>query len=321
MIIDAHVHIWDRGFHPHAYEDFMARRLARQTGRSYDDLLPRIMGSVQDGNGDLMRGDMDAAGVAAVIVMVLDFSIAMNDELPIDIETINARYAEMHARHDGRIFSFFGVDPRRSRAAEMFRRALDAEHPPVGLKIYPSAGFYPTDPVCRPLYEIAAEREIPILFESGIVGAPMRPRFARPVYLIDVAADFPALPIIIGHVGRGAWWEEALAAARGCPNMRLDLSGWWQERRRLGDDQLLHDLVRLKEEVGIHRLHWGTDRSSGPSRSGARSTWGDDISVWQELPARAAKLGVDFTTDDLALVMAGNAAKMLQARGLGASLV
>jgi predicted TIM-barrel fold metal-dependent hydrolase len=239
----------------------------------------------------------------------------MNDELPIPIEEINRRFCSLEELHPGRMFAFFGVDPRRPNAAALFASALEADHPPVGLKIYASTGFYPYDEVCRPLYGIATEREIPVLFETGVVGAPMRPRFARPSFLIDVAADFPAMPIIVGHVGRSAWWEEALATARGCPSMRLDLSGWWQERRKLGEGTLIRDLGRLRDEIGPHRLQWGTDRSSGPSRSGDRSTWPEEIAWWRDLRAVAARHDVTFTTEEVDMILGENAAGLLRKQG------
>jgi predicted TIM-barrel fold metal-dependent hydrolase len=45
------------------------------------------------------------------------------------------------------------------------------------------------------------------------------------MYLDDVAADFPNMPIIMAHPSF-PWQDEALAVATHKPNVYIDLSGW-----------------------------------------------------------------------------------------------
>jgi predicted TIM-barrel fold metal-dependent hydrolase len=45
------------------------------------------------------------------------------------------------------------------------------------------------------------------------------------MFLDDVAADFPDMPIILAHPSF-PWQDEALAVATHKPNVYIDLSGW-----------------------------------------------------------------------------------------------
>lgn len=53
----------------------------------------------------------------------------------------------------------------------------------------------------------------------------MRLKYSHPMYLDDVAVDFPAMPIMLAHPSF-PWQEEALSVATHKPNVYIDLSGW-----------------------------------------------------------------------------------------------
>lgn len=53
----------------------------------------------------------------------------------------------------------------------------------------------------------------------------MRLKFSNPMYLDDVAVDFPEMPIVLAHPSF-PWQEEALSVAQHKPNVYIDLSGW-----------------------------------------------------------------------------------------------
>ena len=56
-------------------------------------------------------------------------------------------------------------------------------------------------------------------------GMGMRLKYSNPMYMDDVAADFPDLKIILAHPSF-PWQEEALSVATHKPNVYIDLSGW-----------------------------------------------------------------------------------------------
>ena len=56
-------------------------------------------------------------------------------------------------------------------------------------------------------------------------GGGLRIKYANPIHLDDVAADFPEMPIIMAHPSV-PWQDEALSVALHKPNVYIDLSGW-----------------------------------------------------------------------------------------------
>jgi predicted TIM-barrel fold metal-dependent hydrolase len=56
-------------------------------------------------------------------------------------------------------------------------------------------------------------------------GGGIRLKYANPIYLDDVAADFPDMPLIIAHPSV-PWQDEALSIALHKPQVYIDLSGW-----------------------------------------------------------------------------------------------
>jgi predicted TIM-barrel fold metal-dependent hydrolase len=103
-----------------------------------------------------------------------------------------------------------------------------------GFKFHPSVqAFYPNDRMAYPLYEVIAEARLPALFHTGQTGVGagtpggggIRLKYSNPLLLDDVAADFPAMPMILAHPSF-PWQEEALSVATHKPQVYIDLSGW-----------------------------------------------------------------------------------------------
>lgn len=96
-----------------------------------------------------------------------------------------------------------------------------------GLKLYPSYQFfYPDERRIYPIYEACVEAGIPVLLHVGSSVIPgTRVEFCDPVHLVPVARDFPALPIIMAHGGRGHWYAECAALVRDHDEMYIDVTG------------------------------------------------------------------------------------------------
>jgi hypothetical protein len=122
-------------------------------------------------------------------------------------------------------------------------------HPPHQL-IFPNA--YLTD--CKPLgtlYRLAEEHGIPVMIHTGTSVFPdARSKFGDPIYLDDVAIDFPKLKILMAHGGRPLWMDTAFFILRRHKNMFLDISG-------IPPKSLLEYFPRL-EEIAYKTL-FGTD--------------------------------------------------------------
>lgn len=148
--------------------------------------------------------------------------------------TTNDFVADCVERHPDAFVGFASVDPWKGRAAVAELRRAVADRGLRGCKLHPSAqGFAPNDTRFYPLYEAAAELEIPIVFHTGTTGLGAGIRggggiklgYSRPILLDDVAADFPELDIVGAHPS-WPWQDEMLAVAQHKINVWIDLSGW-----------------------------------------------------------------------------------------------
>jgi predicted TIM-barrel fold metal-dependent hydrolase len=146
----------------------------------------------------------------------------------------NEEVAEMATEHADVLIPFASIDPAKGRMGAREARRLVQDYGVRGFKFHPSMqGFYPNDRKAYVLYEAIQEARVPALFHTGQTGAGagarggmgVRLKFSNPLYLDDVAVDFPDMPIIMAHPSF-PWQDEALAVATHKPNCYIDLSGW-----------------------------------------------------------------------------------------------
>jgi predicted TIM-barrel fold metal-dependent hydrolase len=146
----------------------------------------------------------------------------------------NEEVAESAAEHADVAIPFASIDPARGKMGVREARRLIRDFGVRGFKFHPTVqAFFPNDRDAYPLYEVIAEAGLPALFHSGQTGigagmpggGGLRLKYSNPIYLDDVAADFPDLPIISAHPGV-PWQDEQLSVAVHKPNVYLDLSGW-----------------------------------------------------------------------------------------------
>jgi uncharacterized protein len=131
------------------------------------------------------------------------------------------------------LIAFASVDPARPDAAERAERLI-SEHNVRGFKFHPNLQeFFPNDRSAYPLYEVIAAAKLPALFHTGHSGigsglpggGGVRLKYSQPIYVDDVAADFPEMPIVLAHPSF-PWQDEALSIAMHKPEVYIDLSGW-----------------------------------------------------------------------------------------------
>ena len=146
----------------------------------------------------------------------------------------NEEVAEVAAEHADVLIPFASIDPAKGKMGAREARRLVQDYGVRGFKFHPSMqGFYPNDRKAYTLYEAIAEAKVPALFHTGQTGAGagarggmgVRLKFSNPIFLDDVAVDFPDMPIILAHPSF-PWQDEALAVATHKPNVYIDLSGW-----------------------------------------------------------------------------------------------
>jgi len=146
----------------------------------------------------------------------------------------NEEVAEVAAEHSDVLIPFASIDPAKGQHGAREARRLIADYGVRGFKFHPSLqGFYPNDRQAYVLYEAIAEAKLPALFHTGQTGVGARVRgglgvrlkYSNPMFLDDVAVDFPDMTIILAHPSF-PWQDEALAVATHKPNVYIDLSGW-----------------------------------------------------------------------------------------------
>jgi predicted TIM-barrel fold metal-dependent hydrolase len=145
----------------------------------------------------------------------------------------NDEMLEAAQRNSDVLIPFVMVDPWRNDAGVGEAQRL-IEAGARGFKFHPpSQGFYANDQRMYPLYEVIAAAKLPALFHTGQTavgqgagaGGGIRLKYGNPIYLDDVAVDFPDMPIIMAHPSF-PWQDEALAIALHKAQVFIDLSGW-----------------------------------------------------------------------------------------------
>lgn len=127
-----------------------------------------------------------------------------------------------------------------------------------GIKLYPPYDrFYPDDPRILPVYEVARDLRVPVMFHTGTSLFPgTRIRYANPLLLDDIAEDFEDLTIVMCHAGRPFWYKEAEWMLRRHKNLVVDVAG-------IPPKQLPH--VFPKMESNAERFVFGSDWPDVPS--------------------------------------------------------
>ncbi|MDY0042749.1 MAG: amidohydrolase family protein, partial [Desulforhabdus sp.] len=139
-----------------------------------------------------------------------------------------------------------------------------------GLKLYPTYQYYyPNEPMLYPLYAKAQELNIPISLHIGSsIFTGSRLKYGDPIYLDDVAVDFPDLVLLQCHSGRPFWYEKSFALARLHKNLYLEISG-------LPPKKLLHYFPELERIA--HKVIYGSDWPGVP-------TIKENVEAIRELP-------------------------------------
>jgi hypothetical protein len=110
-----------------------------------------------------------------------------------EFRTGNDRTLEFAARSNGRLIPFVRLDLTEDPISEAIR-ALDAGA--RGIKLHPHAQkFLLNDERLSPIFELAADRKVPILIHGGRGLPPIADDLAR---LVD---RFPAAQLIVAHAG------------------------------------------------------------------------------------------------------------------------
>jgi uncharacterized protein len=159
----------------------------------------------------------------------------------------------------------------------------------VAVKLHPVHGvFRPDARGLYPVYELCAERGVPVIVHTGGSIFPgSDPAAGDPRLMSQVIDDFPGLTFVLAHGGRGQWYADAAEMALAHDNVWLDLAGL--PPKRLPDYYAGFDLRQLAT-----KWIFGTD--------------------WPGVPGVArnarAVIALGLPADILAGVLGGNATRV-----------
>jgi predicted TIM-barrel fold metal-dependent hydrolase len=145
----------------------------------------------------------------------------------------NDEMLEAASANNDIMIPFVMVDPWRGKAgAREAQRLIDMGA--RGFKFHPlTQAFFPNERRFYELYEVLQANKVPALFHTGQTavgqGAPggggVHLKYGNPMFLDDVAVDFPDMPIIMAHPSF-PWQDEAISVALHKRQVYIDLSGW-----------------------------------------------------------------------------------------------
>ncbi|GAB3444591.1 amidohydrolase family protein [Actinophytocola sediminis] len=312
LVIDAHLHVWDATWLPEGLRRAWARQGAgrRLPERHPDEILAHVAVGQSDPDAGLTVAAFDRVGVAAGLIPVVDWTIVgapTGEHLPIG--ALNARYEQLCARNEGRLYFAAGLDPRHPDARVLFEQA--AAHPHCrGFKLYPAAGWDLRDPAHAWLFAALVDRELPAVIHcSPLGGDPLQVVRCRPAEVGALLASYPTLRVSFAHAGIEAWWSEALDCATGWQHAYLELSLW--QRLAAADYPEFRRRVRaMRAQIGAHRLVFGSDICRGPREDADGNDLARFVGMVRDLAAPHAGDPAVLTDDELGLFLAGNAIRL-----------
>jgi predicted TIM-barrel fold metal-dependent hydrolase len=256
MIFDFHAHLMDEHMPGASFWEGLFKTVSVRSGKPADQIAT-AMKTVWDRTGQKLISQMDLAGVDKCMIMPIDWGLHPAFQNAMNIWDQHLAHRALVDKYPDRIVLFACIDPRRIDAITMLDDAIN-HLGCVGLKIHPAAGFYPNDDLAYKLYERCEEYKIPVMVHTGPEPNPLYSKYCQPIYMDQVAVDFPELKIILAHAGFEAWVNEAIAVAASSSNVYLDISGWQLMAKHRPNDFYSH-FNRMLSIVGSTRILWGSD--------------------------------------------------------------
>jgi predicted TIM-barrel fold metal-dependent hydrolase len=162
---------------------------------------------------------MDQAGI--------DYAVILAELAPVTTGTAENAYVAEFCSKSPRLIPFASINPFTSPDPVGELEDLVGNHRFRGLKLYPTyQQYYPNEARIYPLYAKAQELGIPVSIHLGSsVFRGARLKYGDPLFIDDVAVDFPDLVLLQCHCGRPFWYDKAFNLARIHDNVYMEVSG------------------------------------------------------------------------------------------------
>ncbi len=143
-----------------------------------------------------------------------------------DICLLNKTVGEMVKKYSSKLIGFAGIDASTSEDPVSELDSYMSQWNMKGLNLQLCVqGWYANDKRLYSLYSYCQQKKIPVAIHTSInFTANRKMDYGRPIYLDDVACDFPDLIIIANH-GGWPWVNEMVAIAWKHPNVFIEMGG------------------------------------------------------------------------------------------------
>lgn len=193
-----------------------------------------------------------ASTVAALDQAGVDIMLSSAWVAPRNVMISNDEVADFVRQSGGRLIGVGSVDISKPMpAVREIRRCIEV----LGFKAIRVLPWLwelpPTDRRFYPVYAACCELGVPFCTQIGHTGPLMPSEVGRPVYLDQVALDFPELVIVAGHIGY-PWTEEAIAVATKHDKVYIDTSAYTVGRYP-------RELVAFMKAHGKRKVLFGTN--------------------------------------------------------------
>lgn len=270
-VIDFHIHVTPAEELQPSAQEFLSSWV-EESFKSFMDRYksPRAMAQLLEENG-------------------VDFGVILAEYSPTTVGVFTNDFVAQLCQGYDSLMPFASVNPHTMpHPAKELERAV-RELGCRGLKLYPPYQYYyPSDSIMYPVYEVAQELGIPVVFHTGTsVFKGSRIKYGNPLLLDDIVVDFPNLAIVMAHSGRSIWYREAFQLARLHKNVYMEISGLPPQRLLT----YFPDLELLADKV-IFGSDW-------PAMPGIKK----NIDTIRSLPLKE---------ETITKILGGNAAKLLK---------
>lgn len=207
-VIDFHVHVGRRHHFTPWLISAMEMRIGKHAFEMFDSVTPQRLSDYMEREG-------------------VDTAVVLAEATPKTSGIIPNEFTAEFCSQSSKLIPFgsvhFESEIEPAVQAEYFIKELGCR----GMKLLPSySHYYPYDPRIMPAYEVARDYGVPVMFHTGSSLFPdTRIRYANPLHLDDVAAEFPDLTIIMCHGGRPFWYKEAEWMLLRHDNTYIDVAG------------------------------------------------------------------------------------------------
>ncbi|MEN3112752.1 amidohydrolase family protein [Uliginosibacterium paludis] len=150
---------------------------------------------------------LDEAGIDQGVLLAPFLTPPYSLDDAASLRRANAHLAKLVKGHADRLVGLAVVDPRDPAAPDDLRHAIETLGL-TGAKMVPT-GWYPYEDRVQPVFAVASELRLPLLFHSGIFIDGRSGRFCRPAFF-EVLREHPGVRVTLAHLG-WPWTDEAIA--------------------------------------------------------------------------------------------------------------